>query len=532
MNIHELIGDLLDHLRGMWRYRWWAAIVAWLIAAVGWFYVYGMADIYAASAKVYVDTQSLMGPVFEDLAIRDNTAEQVLAVSRALLTRPNLEAVARKTDLDLRAKTPQDLERLITRLQERIDVTGNYERNAFTINFEDVSRGKAQEVVAAVVDAFVENSLQGQGDDAEMTSRALDAEIQDHEERLMRAENDLARFKKENVGYMPDDRGDYYSRLQGALADVRVSEEQLRLTQKRRDELLRQIEGEEPVFGIMSSMTGSGGGGCSQQGQIAQLQGELATLTVNFTAKHPRIVSLQETIAQLQTLCDSERQAALAAGVRPSALGGQSLEANPVYQNLRIQLTSAEVELAGLGAKLATGRAAVAQLRDDVDKIAEVETSLKQLNRDYGVVQDRYQELLRRRETLRSKERLDPVTESVRFNILEPPYAATDPVGPNRPLLLVAVLVFSVGAGAAIAFGLNQLKPVFFTRRSIKRITDLPVLGSVSMLLTPAQVRSRRWGAILWVGSYITLVVATGFLIAFESRGAALVRQLTKGIGA
>jgi polysaccharide chain length determinant protein (PEP-CTERM system associated) len=530
LNIQEIIAEVFEHLRGMWRYRWTAAVAAWLLAAVGWFYVYSMPDVYSASAKVYVDTQSLMGPVFQGLAISDNLEQQVSLVSRALLTRPNLEAVARKTDLDLRADNPQQMERLITNLQKRISVTGNQD-NVFSIIFDDVNRDKAREVVAALVDAFVENSLQGQGDDAEMTGRALDAEILDHEERLMKAENDLAQFKKDNLGYMPDDRGDYYSRLQFALTNVEKTEVQLRQIRQRRDELRRQIEGEEPVFG-MGSAAGPAVGGCSQQGPISQLQAQLASLTVEFTEKHPRIVSLQETIAALQAECKVERDASIAAGIRPSSIGDQPLEENPVYQNLRIQLTDAEVELVGLNSKLETDSATVAQLRTDVDKIAEVEAKLKQLNRDYGVVQDRYQELLRRRETLRSKERLDPVTETVKFNILEPPYAATGPVGPNRPVLLIVALFFAMGAGGAIAFGLNQLHPVFFTRRSVTRITGLPVLGSVSMLLTPQQARARRHGAVLWAGIYAGLVIAAGILIVFESQGAALLRQIKGGIGA
>lgn len=531
MNIQEIIADVLEHIRGMWRYRWWAAGAAWLIAALGWFYVYSMPDVYEASAKVYVDTQSLMGPVFEGLAIRDNLEEQVGAVSRALLTRPNLEAVARKTDLDLRADTPQQMEGLITSLQNRITVAGT-RQNVFTITFEDVNRNKAREVVTAVVDAFVENSLQGQGDDAQMTARALDAEIRDHEDRLMQAENELAQFKKENLGYMPDDRGDYYSRLQSALAEVSRTEEQVRQVRRRRDELRRQIEGEEPVFGIMASTSGQGTGSCSQQGQIAQLQGQLSALKVDFTDKHPRIVSLQETIAALQQECNAERDAAMAAGVRPSSGNVQPLEANPVYQNLRIQLSDAEVELATLDSRLATARGAVEQLRADVDNIAEVETNLKQLNRDYGVVQGRYQELLKRRETLRSRERLDPVTDTVKFNTLEPPYAPSDPVGPNRPLFLIVALIFSMGAGGAVAFGLNQLQPVFFTRRTVQRVAGLPVLGSVSMLLTPDQARSRRREALVWAGTCAGLVVVAVFLMAFESQGAALLRQLMGGAGA
>ncbi len=531
MNVQQLIAEALEYARGMWRYRWWAAGCAWLISVLGWYYVFTMPNVYSASARVYVDTESLMRPIFEGLAISDNLAAQVEAVSRALLTRPNVEAVARRTDLDLRVETPEQMEHLITRLQERIQVQGNRERNVFSISYEDPNREKAREVVAAVVDAFVESSLQGKGTDAEMTARALDAEIREHEGRLRTAEQALAQFQKDNLGYMPNDRGDYYNRLQTALSAVETTESQLRQVRERRDELRRQIEGEEPVFGIMSSaVAGPSSIGCSQQGQIAQLEGELALLRVDFTDKHPSIVSLKEIIEQLQQACGAERQAAAAAGI-PVTTPEQPLQANPVYQNLRIQLSTAEVELAGLEAQLRTHRGTVDQLRADVDKIAEVEANLAQLNRDYGVVQTRYQELLVRREQLQSKERLDPVTDGIKFRTLEPPFAGLDPVGPNRPMLLAMVLFFGLGAGGAVAFGLNQLKPVFFTRRSLQRIGGLPVLGSVSMVLKPEEIAARRREAYVWVASYGSLVALTVLAIAFEAPGAALVARLTGGVG-
>jgi polysaccharide chain length determinant protein (PEP-CTERM system associated) len=533
VNVQELIAEILEYLRGMWRYRWWAVACAWAISTVGLLYVYSMPDVYSASARVYVDTKSLMKPIFEGLAISDNVTAQVEAVSRALLTRPNVEAVARRTDLDLRADSPADMERLITSLQERIKVEPNREQNVFSISYQDPDREKAQEVVAAIVDEFVERSLQGQGDDAEMTARALDAEIRDHEERLQKAENDLAQFKKDNLGYMPDDRGDYYARLQAALNAVSETESQLREARNRRDELQRQIGGEEPVFGIMSNVpAGPAAVGCSQQAQIAQLRTELATLRVDFTDKHPSIVSLKEIIAQLETACGEERQAAAKAGVPAVVSPEQPLQANPVYQNLRIQLSNAEVAIAGLQTQLSTNQGAVAQLRADVDKIAEVEAALKQLNRDYGVIQSRYQELLERREKLESKERLDPVTDAVQFRTLEPPFAAFRPIGPNRPIMLIAVLMFAIGAGVAITFGLNQLQPVFFTRRSLQRIGGVPVLGSVSMLLAPDELNRRRRAAYAWVAACASLVVFTILAVVFQSTGAAVLRQLIGGAGA
>src|SRR6056297_3148741 len=336
LNIQEIIAEVMEHVRGMWRYRWWAVGAAWVISVLGWFYVYSMPDVYKASAKIYLETETLMDPVFQGLALRDNLEAQVTAVSRALLTRPNLEAVARETYLDLRAQSPGQMEKLIPRLQDSINIRGDTRRNTFEISYEDADRAMARNVVASIVDSFVEDSLQGQGDDAAMTGRALEAEIANHERRLEAAESRLAEFKKDNLGFMPGEGGDYYARLQAALAAVENTQAEMRALRERRDELQRQLAGESPILG------GAAGGAtmlasCSQGSQIADLEAQLAALQVEFTEKHPRIVSLKETIGILTDRCEQEWQNG---GRMPAVAEGETVEANPVYQNLRMLLTN------------------------------------------------------------------------------------------------------------------------------------------------------------------------------------------------
>ncbi len=154
-----------------------------------------------------------------------------------------------------------------------------------------------------------------------------------------------------------------------------------------------------------------------------------------------------------------------------------------------------------------------------------METQLKQLNRDYDIVQGRHQELVRRWEDLQAKKRLDPVTDDVQFRRIEPPFALAEPVGPNRPILLAAVLFFALVGGGALAFGLNQLHPVYFTRRSM-RVSGLPVLGAVTMLLTPALARRRRAAMLAWAACYAALVVSMVIAIGFSSRVTELVMSL------
>jgi len=529
-NLQRIVSDVFEHARGMWRYHWWAIGVAWSVFVVGWVTVSMLPNVYRASTRLYVDTNTLLKPLMRGLTVNDNSADEVQTVAKAVLTRPNLEKVAHTTDLAARATTPKGMKALVTQLQRSVQVSGR--DNIFTIEYEDRSREEALAVVAAILDTFVGSSIGNAGTDTGVTERALAGEIKNHEERLRAAEEGLAKFKQDNLGYMPGQYGDYYKRLETALADASAAEERVHLLTGRRDALKRQIEGEEPVLGIMSTPFAgtSAEPGCAEGPEIQQAQNQLAALRVQYMDKHPRIVSLQETIARLEQQCSAEAAAA-GSGEKASLprRPTDSIEANPVYQNLKIQYNTAEVDLVEARAQLATSQATVVQLRRDVDKITEVEAQLKQLNRDYDVVQGRHQELLKRWEDLMAKERLDPVSDNVLFRRIEPPFALADPVGPKRPLLLAAVLAFALAVGLAVAFALNQLHPVYFTRASLGKATAFPVLGSISMIVTPEAAARRRREAIVWGAACLTLVLACAIAILFALQASSWLRALTGG---
>ena len=58
----ELIKQLSTILRGMWKYRRLGVAACWVVALVGAVLVFLMQDRYEASARVYVDTQTIGQP--------------------------------------------------------------------------------------------------------------------------------------------------------------------------------------------------------------------------------------------------------------------------------------------------------------------------------------------------------------------------------------------------------------------------------------------------------------------------------------
>ncbi len=73
-------------------------ITAWLVCVIGWGVVLKMPDQYSASARVHVDTQSMLRPLLRGLATQANVGREVKLITRTMLSRPNMEKLARIQD--------------------------------------------------------------------------------------------------------------------------------------------------------------------------------------------------------------------------------------------------------------------------------------------------------------------------------------------------------------------------------------------------------------------------------------------------
>src|SRR5579863_9554469 len=125
---------VMTYARALWRRRWYAAAVAWVICLAGWAFVIHLPNQYEAKARIYVDTESMLRPLLRGIAADSNILSQVDLMQRTLLSRPNLQKVSHMADLDLAAHTPADTEGVINDLRARTTVSGEG-RNLFTISY-------------------------------------------------------------------------------------------------------------------------------------------------------------------------------------------------------------------------------------------------------------------------------------------------------------------------------------------------------------------------------------------------------------
>jgi polysaccharide chain length determinant protein (PEP-CTERM system associated) len=520
--MQEIIDQVLEEIRGAWRFRRQALIAAWVLAIIGWAYVFTLPDVYQASTRVFVDTKTALKPVLQGLTIDQDVNAQLNLVRNSLLTGPQLESVAEEVGL-LNAGIKGSQERLsvVNGLRSRIDLQVSlasqgegYDREGgsiYAIQYKDLLRERSIKVVEILQTRLIENTLGGKRLGSESAQRFLGNQIREYEERLRLAEDRLAEFKKQNVGLMPNEQGGYFQRLQGEMDAVSKTQSLLSVATSRRQELDRQLRGESPVAAA-TSLSGNANSGRTGDtlSRINETQSRLDELLLRFTDKHPDVVAARENLEQLK-----ERRAAELDALRrgdPSAAAAGGASANPVYQNIQLQLNQADVEIASLRRALADHQNRVAELRKLLDTMPQVEAEHARLNRDYDVTKANYTALVERLEKSKLGDEAAS-SGSVRFDVIEPPSAGFTPVSPQRSLLIVGILAAAVAAGAGIAYLMHQLKPVYTSARALAESTGLQVLGAISMSwVDRRRTENRRVYLRYSVAVVALLVVAVGVL--------------------
>ena len=190
----ELRSLIFYYVNGLLARRWTILITAWIISGIGWFAVAMMPNSYTATARIYVDTESLLRPLMKDLAVQQDVQRQVDVMRRTLLTRPNVE-------LDLSVSTPIELEQLIERLAKDIEIRTEGQ-NIFSIEYSASRPRLAQRIVDTTLQIFVEMNLGDQQQDMESARRFIDQQISEYETKLRNAELTVAEFKRKNSGQL------------------------------------------------------------------------------------------------------------------------------------------------------------------------------------------------------------------------------------------------------------------------------------------------------------------------------------------
>lgn len=495
--MNSLYDEFRIAVHSVWNRRWLALAVAWGVCLLGWLVVALIPNKYESKAQIQVRTQSMLSSQagFDP----QNQRRNIQQLAQTLISSANLAKVVRGTDLGSTIATDQELAGKIEGLRANIEVKAEQD-DFFAISAKQPSGKLARDVVQKLIDVAEEDNLAGDQKATSQTLRFLDTQIEARQKELAEAEAKRVAYETQNLGLLPG-VGSVSQRMEASRAELSQIDSQLIQARSALAALNGQLAGTPATLNTPSQ----GGGGAPSA--LGQAQGELASMRARgFTDSHPDVVTVKNQIAALRS----------AGGGGGSSGGGAYRTPNPAYSSLQSMQAERGAAVTALQARKSALQSDMAQLAAKQTAEPGVAAEYQRINRDYEVLKAQYDKLVLERDQIRLRGQAETQTDAVQFRVVKEPSLSNVPAAPNRPLLLAAVLIAGIGAGIGSAFALGHLQTNFPTAAKLERASGLPVIGSISQMLTGEQRVQRKQKMKLFYGASGGLVAVCAMLLVAE----------------
>lgn len=472
-------------LYAIWRMRWLALAVAWGFCVVGWLMVMRVPAAYESSARISVQVKSLLGDGSEG-----DIQKGIDRVRQSLTSTEILKRVVRSISNGERPLTSAEALSLVGALRSGISITAQGEdllEIKTRVSLAGVSEQQTAFIVRNVtqklIEIFVSENIVGSKSNNEEALKFLDSQLARRAKELAEVDRRRAMIAQQTMGQLPG-IGSLDQRMESARNEMMNLESGLMQARSALAAMNGQLAATPAQI-----PAGSVGGVDSIDQRIGTLEVQLSeAISRGWTEKHPDVIAMRSQLRQLRA--EKSRGGPRNVPMTP----------NPVYVSLKSMQAEREGNVAMLQARKDQLQSAVTMIAQRQLVAPGQQIDQARLDRDYDVLKDQYNKLLTQREAAKLRADASGKTDGVRFRVIDQPSLPKQPAAPNRTMLLTAVLIAGVVVGAGVGFAKSQLSNVYTTTQQLAKASGLPVLGSISEVIT-ADARAVRRKQMMWFSS-------------------------------
>lgn len=458
---------------------------------------------YTASTTILVQDSDIIQPLLEGRAVATSVTDRAGIARQVIFSRKVTDDILRIGGWLEGEPTPLQRDRITEQVQDRIQITSP-RPNLVQITYQDSDAQRTFDVTQRLGALLIRETLAAKERESRDAYQFIDSQVQGYYRKLSEAEKNLQEFRSRNVDAQPGSVSDSNARISALRTQVEQTRMQLLEQNSQEKSLASQLAGESAITAVQTREN-------LYRTQLMELQSQLDTLLLTYTEQHPDVTRIRHQMADIRIAL----QQAQSQPARPAADGALSSEAqmNPRYQELRARLSDTRRDVSATQSRLGMSQSMLEEELDRSRRIANSESALAELTRDYEVNRDIYQDLLRRRENARVSMELDQEKRGLTMRIQDP---ATMPL---RPSGLRFLHIASAGLLLAFALpvGLLMLRARFDPRvrsaHQLERMALQPMLAVIPTYRTPQDRRRQMASGLLSIAIFATVLV--GYALAF-----------------
>lgn len=485
--------DPIYLLRLVGYYRWVIIIVLLLTGLGGILATQVLTKTYSASTLILVQPQRVPSDYVQSLVTVD-IESRINSLSQEILSRTNLEKIIAKFNLFVGPEY-QDvyMEDKVEQLRRHISVEVTRDRRgrgsnaeSFTITFEGSDPRQVRDVANTLASFFIDENIRLRESQAVGTSSFLDEELESMRKRLEVTEQKLKNYRQGYMGSLPEQLDTNLSILERLQEELSERQANLR-DAKARLITLRNLQS----AGYETGETGAQGEGEAGM-SLEAMRSELERLQARYTAKHPDIVRLKQTIAE------AEKSGASSIGTRRDTP----------------EILEVRNEIANIEASIQQTRQQIALYQTRVEATPQREQELNALQRDYENMQASYESLLNRKLEADISVNMERKQKGEQFRVIDPARLPQRPSSPNMPQLFLITLAAGFGIAGGIIFLREYLSKTARQPKLLGKDLDLPVLATFPVI-RDAKQRLYGWveRIMAWSAGLVTCLVYALFAL-------------------
>jgi polysaccharide chain length determinant protein (PEP-CTERM system associated) len=249
---------------------------------------------------------------------------------------------------------------------------------------------------------------------------------------------------------------------------------------RKKENIQKQLTGEKELTVAFVTREGT------PQARLSYLNNQLVTLTAKYTENYPEVIKVKHEIEELKKGIAREKTPNAETG------GSETSSINPIYQQLREELSKTDMEIESLRTRVAELSRQQRQLEQRLGQMPKEQEEWSKLQRDRNVSQKIYDELLQKLENAKVSKDLEVTNKGGSFRVVDPAVLPLLPAKPNRVMMILLGLLFGSLSGIGAVLGLEHLKPSFKDEGSIETLLKVPVLATIPQITTEEDKLSAR----------------------------------------